>query len=156
MLVKPSQIWYKAPQESLTLYIQWAISLLTWINHTSDMSVILASGLNHHKIITGLNLDKLHDKLATCAPNWHTMADCFHDVKKFEESYEQMKGYKEGLVSSEVVTVNHIIHKNPKPLGPWYKCQGPHLVKDCPTLNQQNNMHQFQSPQQNMVYPPKF
>ena len=97
------------------------------------MSAILASGLNHCKIITGLNLDKLHDKMASaCAPNWHTMADCFLDVKMFGEPFEQTKGYREGLVLSEVVTVNHIADKKPKPFRPCYNCQGPHLVKDCP------------------------
>ena len=110
----------------------------------SDVSAILGSDLNHCKIITGLNSDKLHDKLvSTCTPNWHTMADCFCDVKKFGESFECTKAYKERLVSSEVVTVNHIAHKKPKPIGPCYNCQGLHLVKDCPMLKQQNNMHPF-------------
>ena len=35
------------PEESLTLYVHQAISLLTQINHTSDMLAILASGLDH-------------------------------------------------------------------------------------------------------------
>ena len=58
-------ILIQGPEESITLYIQLAISLLTLINHKSDMLTFLASGLNHYKIITGLNLDKLHDKLAS-------------------------------------------------------------------------------------------
>ena len=59
-----------------------------------------ASGLSHHKVIAGLNSDKLCGKLAsTCTPNWHTMADCFCDVKKFGESFEQTKGYRKDLVS---------------------------------------------------------
>ena len=79
----------KGPKQSLTLYVQHMISLLTQINHTSEMFAILASELNHYKIITGLNLEKLGDKLASaCAPNWHTMADCFCNIKMFGESYE--------------------------------------------------------------------
>ena len=39
---------------------------------------------------------------------WQTVSMMFRSL---EESYEQMKGYKEGLVTSEVVTVNHITHK---------------------------------------------
>ena len=80
------------------------------------MSAILALGFNHYKTITGLNLDKLHDRLAsTCTSNWCTMTDCFCDVKKFGESFEQMKGSTEDLVSSEMHNVNHITHQKPKP-----------------------------------------
>ena len=72
------------------------------------MLAILASGLNHYKIITRLNSDKL---ASACALSRHTMVDCFHDVKKLGESNKQMKGYKEGLVLSEVATINHTIYK---------------------------------------------
>ena len=117
--------------------MQCAISLLIQINHTSDMSAILASGSNHYKVIPGLNLNQLHDKLAiTFTPNWKTMADCVCYVKKFGESFEQTKGYGEGLVPSEVVTVNHIFYKKTSPLGLCYNCQGPHLVEDCPMPKQ--------------------
>ena len=68
--------------ESVILYVQWAISLLTLINHISNMSAILASGFKDYRIITGLNSDKLCDKLVTTyALNWRILVDCFHDVK---------------------------------------------------------------------------
>ena len=42
------------------------------------------------------------------------MADSSCDVRKFGEFFEQTKGYKGGLASSEAVIVNHIAYKKPK------------------------------------------
>ena len=55
-------------EESISLYVQQAISLLTQMNHMPDMSAILASGLNHYKIQTGLNSDKLHESWPVLVP----------------------------------------------------------------------------------------
>ena len=50
--------------ESTEAYLHRAQDILECIHHTNDMSSIIAIGMNHAKILTGLKDSRLHNKLA--------------------------------------------------------------------------------------------
>ena len=70
------------------------IELLSKIYHTSDMSRILADGLNHYAVDYGLNWRKLKDSIAgNQGMQWKVMEECFRDIHNIRTAYEQAKGY---------------------------------------------------------------
>ena len=79
--------------ESTEAYLHRAQDILECINHTNDMSSILAIGTNHTKISTGLKDGNLHNKLADSrAGKWTNMVQVLQDVADMSVNIKKSRG----------------------------------------------------------------
>ena len=82
------------PDELLDIYFHHAIELLSETYHTSDMSKIFADGLNHYKVVYGLNCRRLKDSVVgQQSKQSKKMKGCFRDIHNIVAGYEKFKGY---------------------------------------------------------------
>ena len=113
--------------ELLDMYLHCTSKLLSQINHTSDMSRILAEGLNHYTVVYGLNCRRLRDNVVVHhSVQWKTMEDCFEDICNIGAGYERAKGYcRADFNTPEASMITEVIAT--KEPGLCYKCRGPYF-----------------------------
>ena len=96
----------------------------------TDMSQILAEGLNHHPMVYGLNPHKLKDKVVGHqSTNWRTMEDCFSNICAVSAGYKRAKDYSRAYFHTPEVPINEF--KSIKEAGPCFKCGRPYSQSRC-------------------------
>ena len=95
--------------ESVSQYLMHAKDYLECINHTSKLSSVDGSGLNHVSLVQGLCVSYVRRRASKEAENWRTMADAFDSITKIEKTAGKTQAYNKPRyeLSSDVNIISH-------------------------------------------------
>ena len=136
------------PTQTRSRWVPWWILALqsdlpSKIYHISDMSRILAEGLNHYVVVDGQNGRKLKDSITRHqSAQWKKMEECFRDICNISAGYEWAKGYCIAICNTpDTSCITEV--KTMKKVGLCYKCRGPHFHHNCKenSRNSSNHFH---------------
>ena len=82
---------------------------LECINHTSRLSSMVSSGLNHISLVQGLNSNYIRQRASKEAGTWKTMADAFDSITKIAKMAGRTKVYSELRyeTSTDIHAISH-------------------------------------------------
>ena len=85
----------QAEDKSVSQYLICAKDYLEHINHTSRLSSMDGSGLNHISLVQGLSDNNVRRRASKDAENWKTMVDAFDSIAKIARTAGKTKAYNE-------------------------------------------------------------
>ena len=111
--------------KSVLQYLMHVKDYLECINHTSKLSSMNGSGLNHISLVQGLSDNYVRQRASKEAENWKTMVDAFDSITKIVRTAGKTKAYNEPRyeTSTDIHAVSH--HTNSQ-RGSFSRYQGTH------------------------------
>ena len=99
----------QAENESVSQYLICAKDYLEHISHTSRLSSMDGSGLNHMSLLQGLSNNYVRQRTSREAENWKTMADAFDSIAKIARMAGKTKAYSEPryVTSTDMHATSH-------------------------------------------------
>ena len=85
----------QAEDKSVSQYLICAKDYLECIDHTSRLSSMDGSGLNHISLVQGLSDHYVRRRASKDAENWKTMADAFNSIAKIARTAGKIKAHNE-------------------------------------------------------------
>ena len=107
----------QAEDKSVSQYLIHAKDYLECINHTSRLSSMDGSGLNHISLVQGLSDTYVRRRASKDAENWKTMADGFDSIAKIVRTAGEQKHMNPGmrnplismLYATTIITVKEVL-----------------------------------------------
>ena len=95
--------------ENVSQYLMHAKDYLEHINHTSKLSSIDSSGLNHISLVQDLRNNYVRQRVSKEAENWKTMADAFDSIAKRARMAGKTKAYNKPRYekSTDIHAISH-------------------------------------------------
>ena len=104
--------------ESVSQYLMHAKDYFECIDHTSKLSSMDSSGLNHISLVQGLSDNYIRWRASKETENWKTMADAFDSIAKMVRMEGKTKAHSE-LRYETSTGIHAISHPTNSQRGPY-------------------------------------